>query len=292
MLLCQHRSHQPARSRPVREDPHHIRPSADLLIEPFQRVVGPDLPPVRYRERREGQDIRTGLCQHRGGLREPVLELVDHPVQLRMHLLGRRLVVDGAHHRGHRDRAGVTFSPNTNLPESTVFGWQTLTIQDTIEDTSRMASGEVEEILEKARAEAGQLGRSAVEPRDILLALVREAKGVSATVFGNLGVDLAAARSTLERLSDRGGSVSDTTPEMSEASLQVMSLARMEAHVMFHGRIEAEHLLLGLVQANDRETQRILRELGIEFGEAAIALRKALNAWRATPPDSPGQTPG
>ena len=190
------------------------------------------------------------------------------------------------------DRAGVTFSPDTSLPEPTVFGWPTLAIEDIVEDISKMASEEVEEILEKARAEAGQLGRSAVEPRDILLALVREAKGVSATVFGNLGVDLAAVRSTLESLSDPVGSVSDTTPEMSEASLQVMSLARMEAHVMFHGRIEAEHLLLGLVQANDHETQRILRELGIEFGEAIVALRKALNAWRATPPDSPGQTPG
>lgn len=190
------------------------------------------------------------------------------------------------------DRAGVTFSPHTNLPESTVFGWQTLTIKDTVEDISQMASEEVEEILEKARAEAGQSGRRSVEPRDILLALVREAKGVSTKVFANLGVDLAKIRSTLEMPPDLGASVTDTTPEMSQAGLQVLNLARMEAHVMFHGRIEAEHLLLGLVLYNDHETQGILREYGIEFGEAVKALRKALIEWRDTPPDSPGHTTG
>ena len=190
------------------------------------------------------------------------------------------------------DRAGVTFSPDTNLPESTVFGWQTLTIRNTVEDISRMASEEVEEILEKARAEAGQSGRRSIEPRDILLALVREAKGVSAKVFANLGVDLAKIRSTLEGPSDLGASVTDTTPEMSQAGMQVLSLARMEAHVMFHGRIESEHLLLGLVLCNDHETQGILREYGIEFGEAVKALKKALIEWRHTPSESPGQTNG
>ena len=190
------------------------------------------------------------------------------------------------------DRAGVAFSPDTNLPESTVFGWQTLTMKDTVKDISRVASEEVEEILEKARAEAGQSGRRSIEPRDILLALVREAKGVSAKVFADLGVDLAKIRSTLEMPSDLGASVTYTTTEMSQAGLQVLNLARMEAYVMFHGRIEAEHLLLGLVLYNDQETQGILREHGIEFGEAVKALRKALIEWRHTASDSPGQTTG
>ena len=63
-LMCQHRSCQP-----VGEDPHHMRPSEDLPEESFQRVVQSDLPPVRHRERGEGQDVRTGFGQHRGGLR-------------------------------------------------------------------------------------------------------------------------------------------------------------------------------------------------------------------------------
>ena len=135
------------------------------------------------------------------------------------------------------DRAGVTFDPESGLQESPVFDWQSLTIQNVLEDISRMASEEVEEILQRARSEAGRLGRSSVEPRDILLALVRDTKGVSAMVFANLATNLAALLSALERLSEPGESASDTTPELSEASLRVMRLARMEAHLMVHGRV-------------------------------------------------------
>ena len=35
----------------VREDPDHVGAALDLLVEPLERVVGPDLTPVRRRER-------------------------------------------------------------------------------------------------------------------------------------------------------------------------------------------------------------------------------------------------
>ena len=153
-----------------------------------------------------------------------------------------------------------------------------------------MASEEVEEILQRARSEAGHMGRSSVEPRDIFLALARDPKGLSAMVFANLGTDLAALRSTLERLSEPGESASDTTPELSEASLRVMRLARMEAHLMFHGRIEPEHLLLGLILADNDETARILREHGIDIEGARVALIKTLKEWGTAPPTPPSQS--
>ena len=190
------------------------------------------------------------------------------------------------------DRAGVTFDPETGLPESPVCDWQALTIQDVLEDVSRMASEEVEEILQRARSEAGCLGRSSVEPRDILLALVKETKGVSAMVFANLGTDLAALLSALKRLSEPGESASDATPELSEACLRVMRLARVEAHLMFHGRVEPEHLLLGLVLADDEETAKVLGGHGIEIEGARVAVIKALNVWRTVPPTSSSQSIG
>ena len=190
------------------------------------------------------------------------------------------------------DRAGVTFDPESGLQESPVFDWQSLTIQNVLEDISRMASEEVEKILQRARSEAGRLGRSSVEPRDILLALVRDTKGVSAMVFANLATNLAALLSALERLSEPGESASGTTPELSEASLRVMRLARMEAHLMVHGRVEPEHLLLGLVLADDEETAKVLGGHGIEIEGARVAVIKALNVWRTVPPTSSSQSIG
>ena len=190
------------------------------------------------------------------------------------------------------DRAGVTFNPENGLPESPVFDWQTLTIQNVLEDISRMASEEVEEILQRARSEAGRLGRSSVEPRDILIALVRDTKGVSAMVFANLGTDLAALLSALECPSEPGESASDTTPELSEASLRVMRLARMEAHLMVHGRVEPEHLLLGLILTNDDETAGVLSKHGIEIEGVRVALIETLAGWRKIPPTSSSQSIG
>ena len=184
------------------------------------------------------------------------------------------------------DSAGFTFNPESGLPESTVLNWQTLAMQVMLEDVSRMASEEAEEILHLAGEEAGRLGRSTVEPRDILLALVRDPKGLSAMVFARLGADLAGLRSTLERFSQPSESATRTTPDLSEASLRIVRLARMEAHVMFQGRVEPEHLLLGLALAEDDETSRILRDHGIDMVEARAALRQILSEWKDTPPAS------
>lgn len=171
--------------------------------------------------------------------------------------------------------AGVTSDPETGLWGSTVFDWQTLSV----EDIPKMASKEVEEVLRQARVEAERSGRSAVDPLDILLALVRAPRGLSAMVFSSLGVDLAAIRSTLDGLSVRGESAPDTSPELSEASLRVLRLARMEAHVMFQVRVELEHLLLGLVLTDDEHTRQVLRKHGIEIEGARVALIKALTEW-------------
>ena len=71
-----------------------------------------------------------------------------------------------------------------------------------------------------------------------------------------------------------------------------MRLARMEAHLMVHGRVEPEHLLLGLVLADDEETARVLRGHGIEIEGARVAVIKALNVWKTVPPTSSSQSIG
>ena len=91
-------------------------------ISLFRRSWGllePHLLPVSHREGGEGQGVRSSLGQYRGGLGEPVSELIDHPVDLGVHLLGGRLLVDGAYHGGH-PRLGPPGHPCK--PESTEGG--------------------------------------------------------------------------------------------------------------------------------------------------------------------------
>ena len=51
------------------EDPDDVGAAADLPVQPLLRVVGPDLPPDRLRERGEGQDVGAGGVEVAGDLR-------------------------------------------------------------------------------------------------------------------------------------------------------------------------------------------------------------------------------
>src|SRR5215211_4840104 len=66
MLLSQDRANQADDRRVVREDPDHIGAALDLLIESFERVVRPDLPPVLARERQVGEYVSLGAVEQIG----------------------------------------------------------------------------------------------------------------------------------------------------------------------------------------------------------------------------------
>src|SRR4051794_34030442 len=65
-LLGEQGADEADHSSAVREDPDDVSAPADLLVEPFLRVVRPDLGPMLHRERTEGQDVVGGV-QHDGG---------------------------------------------------------------------------------------------------------------------------------------------------------------------------------------------------------------------------------
>jgi hypothetical protein len=79
VLLGQHRADQADDRGPVGEDADDLGAAADLLVEPLERVVRPELAPVLLGEAREGEDLATGLVEQRRRLREALLELGDDP---------------------------------------------------------------------------------------------------------------------------------------------------------------------------------------------------------------------
>ena len=80
----------------VGEDADDVGAAADLAVEPFLRVVGPDLPPDRLRERGEGEDVGAGGVQVRGDCGQLLGQGVQDPVELGVHRRGVGLVIDAS----------------------------------------------------------------------------------------------------------------------------------------------------------------------------------------------------
>jgi len=101
VLLGKHRSNQPNDGRLVGEDPHHLCPPFDLLVEALQRVVRPDLLPVLDREGSVGQHIFLGFVHQIGELCNAGPETVGYPPPLFVGAMGIGLSEDGAYGSPH-----------------------------------------------------------------------------------------------------------------------------------------------------------------------------------------------
>jgi hypothetical protein len=96
VLLGEHGADQPDQGGSVGEDADHVGAAADLAVEAFLGVVGPDLAPDLLRKRGEREHVGAGgleMVNHGG---QPVGQHVEHPVELLVHGLSVGMVVDRA----------------------------------------------------------------------------------------------------------------------------------------------------------------------------------------------------
>ena len=94
-------THQTPGRGPVGEDTHHVCTPTDLLVQPFQWILGPELLPMRHWEGGEGQGVGQGILQHLGSLGEVFPELSYPPSPPGREPPPVRAGVDGAHHGGY-----------------------------------------------------------------------------------------------------------------------------------------------------------------------------------------------
>ena len=172
------------------------------------------------------------------------------------------------------DRVGVEFDPETGHPTSTSAVWPTRSIKEMGPEFSE----EAKRLLAEAGAHAARIGHAEIEPEDILFAVLDDAEGAGARVLVDLGLDIEAARAKLEQQAARGDSSPDTEPDLSEDSQRVAHAARTEAYIFFHGQVGAEHILLGLVVAEEGLASRILKGGGIEIKAARAAVGKMVDS--------------
>jgi len=121
----------------------------------------------------------------------------------------------------------------------------------------------VKELLDFARKEAVKFGHNKIEPEHILLAMIDEGKGVGIAILHHMGVDFHKLKQEIERNMKIGVPIHVGDLPLSAESKKVLELAVKEAQFHGHNYIGTEHLLLGLLSAEETLPSKILRSRGI-----------------------------
>ncbi len=139
-------------------------------------------------------------------------------------------------------------------------------------------------VLALAQDEAIRFNHNYIGTEHLLLGLLREQEGVAARALQTLGAELEKARQAVSFIIGRGDAA--TAPSeitLSPRTKKVIELAIDEARKLGHGRVNTEHLLLGLAREGEGIASGILESLGITMAKVRHAVIETLGA---TPPAS------
>ena len=156
------------------------------------------------------------------------------------------------------DKAGAELDPETGE-----FSARAMDSADAVQrHRERHMSERFRAILEVAGMMARGMSRNEIEPEDLLMALVNDKDSTAAKSLVDLGADLESIGERLRSETESG----ERPMAFSQRSLRVLEAARSEASVTGGGPIGTEHLLIGLVLADDGLASQVLKESGVAVG--------------------------
>lgn len=125
-----------------------------------------------------------------------------------------------------------------------------------------------------ARYEASQLGAAAIEPHHILLGLIREDPQLISRFCALTPAQLDDIRDKVSAVTGESGKLSAFVDmPLSVHAKHVLNRAADESQQLNHKHIGTEHLLLGLLRAEQTTAAEILIELGVDFNTVRDELR-------------------
>jgi ATP-dependent Clp protease ATP-binding subunit ClpA len=127
-----------------------------------------------------------------------------------------------------------------------------------------------------ANQEAQRLNHEYIGTEHLLLGLVREGTGTAAVILQNLDIELRKVRLEIEKVVLKGPdwTCSGTLPQTPKAK-KVIEFAIDEARRQKNDCVGTEHLLLGLLRAEDGVAAQVLVNLGLTLA----AVREQVNTF-------------
>ncbi|ORC16576.1 MULTISPECIES: ATP-dependent Clp protease ATP-binding subunit [Rothia] len=119
-------------------------------------------------------------------------------------------------------------------------------------------------VIVLAQEEARMLNHNYIGTEHILLGLIHEGEGIAARALESLGVNLTAVRDQVQDIIGSGPQASSGHIPFTPRAKKVLELSMREAIQLNHGYIGTEHILLGMVRANEGVGNQILTKLGAE----------------------------
>ena len=132
-------------------------------------------------------------------------------------------------------------------------------------------------VLVLAQEEARLLEHNFIGTEHILLGLIAEQDGVGAKALESLGISLEVVR---EKVAETIGPAATTgtveSPPFTPRAKKVLELSLRESLRLKSGRIQAEHVLLGLLREGEGLAAAILVESGVDFDRLRSRTQAAL----------------
>lgn len=145
-----------------------------------------------------------------------------------------------------------------------------------------------QESVQQAFNIAASKGQQAVECAHLLLGVMSQAENIIGWLFGKLNVSSAKASRDIERIVDSYPRVSGAESYLSAGAAEALRKANDHASKMNDKFVSAEHILMGILETNDKASQ-VLKDYGInmkELKEAINELRKGAKVENPTSDDT------
>lgn len=127
-----------------------------------------------------------------------------------------------------------------------------------------------------AQDETRRLEHAYVGTEQMLLGLLSEGTGIAAQVLVSAGIDLETAQVEVEKIIGHGKGTPTDIPFTPKAK-KALELALEAAQQLNHNYIGTEHLLLGILHAQDGLGARVLQILGVDLPGLERQLQRSLS---------------
>lgn len=143
---------------------------------------------------------------------------------------------------------------------------------------SELFTERAKKVLENAQAEARFFKQDSVATEHLLLALIKEQKGIASKVLKQLNIDEVLVFDEVEQITQYGNKKSrkeDLLP-YSPRTKQILSYASMEAKRVNAPSIGTEHMLLALIRDDEVLGSRVLTNLDVNLNKVRNLIYKKI----------------